>query len=429
MSVTKQLLILGNGFDLHCGLKSSYKDFFENEILDLYSEKCGYPKIKQGCSGFWEGLLFQYYLQNGNEDYNWCDIEKIIMETLWQICFGNNINEPANINSGIWIAALQRRNNGLFPIDEYVETKDIIYNYLLESCTKNFYSLSSKINRNLDITNLPPLLNALLYELNNFENRFCKYIKNLIINPENEQEIRTGYIFRAINLLVELSSDLTTNFHNDSNIFKEIKDKMIIDEALEVAKQCIYKGNGLMRSSLANLQTSNILSFNYTNVFDVLPLNINCKYTNVHGKLCTNKCDDCNSCNIIFGVDDAVIKTQNDIPELRLFSKTFRKMQNPASPTSILPNIEDYQSLQIKFYGHSLSSADYSYFQSIFDYYNIYDNTKVSLIFYYSKGYEQYDAIYELINTYGTTLTNKDQGKNLMHKLLLENRLKILEIE
>lgn len=23
-----QLLILGNGFDLHCGLKSSYKDFF-----------------------------------------------------------------------------------------------------------------------------------------------------------------------------------------------------------------------------------------------------------------------------------------------------------------------------------------------------------------------------------------------------------------
>ncbi len=352
MSATKQLLILGNGFDLHCGLASSYEEFFKSEILDGYSEICKNPRMKDDCSGFWEGLLFQYYLQNGSEDYNWCDIEKIIMETLWQICFGNNINEPANINSGIWIAALQRRNNGLFPIDEYVETKDIIYNYLLESCTKKFYNLSSKINRNLDITNLPPLLNALLYELNNFENRFCKYIKNLIINPENEQEIRTGYIFSAINLLVELTSDLTTNFHNDSNIFKEIKDKMIIYKALEVAKQCIYKGNGLMRSSLANLQTSNILSFNYTNVFDVLPLNFNCKYTNVHGKLCTNKCDDCNSCNIIFGVDDAVIKTQNDIPELRFFSKTYRKMQNPASPTSILPNIENYQSLQIKFYGH-----------------------------------------------------------------------------
>ena len=104
-------------------------------------------------------------------------------------------------------------------------------------------------------------------------------------------------------------------------------------------------------------------------------------------------------------------------------------MQNISAPTEILPTIDNNQRLEIKFYGHSLSSADYSYFQSIFDYYNIYDNNLVSLIFYYSKGYEQFDAIYDLINNYGNTLANKDQGKNLMHKLLLENRLKIVEIE
>ena len=34
-----QLLILGNGFDLHCGLKSSYKDFFRSEILDTIGER------------------------------------------------------------------------------------------------------------------------------------------------------------------------------------------------------------------------------------------------------------------------------------------------------------------------------------------------------------------------------------------------------
>ena len=66
--------------------------------------------------------------------------------------------------------------------------------------------------------------------------------------------------------------------------------------------------------------------------------------------------------------------------------------------------------------------------QSIFDYYDLYGNSKVSLIFYYSEGYEQTDAIYRLINSYGKTLSNREQGKNLIHKLLLENRLKIVEV-
>ncbi len=102
-------------------------------------------------------------------------------------------------------------------------------------------------------------------------------------------------------------------------------------------------------------------------------------------------------------------------------------MLDTSAPINILPS-KDNNEIEIKFYGHSLSEADYSYFQSIFDYYNLYSNDKVSLVFYYSKGYEQYEAIYKLINVYGRTLANENQGKNLMHKLLLENRLKIEEI-
>lgn len=113
--------------------------------------------------------------------------------------------------------------------------------------------------------------------------------------------------------------------------------------------------------------------------------------------------------------------------ELHKFSKTYRKMLNTNAETCILPK-KNNRLIEIKFYGHSLSEADYSYFQSIFDYYNIYENNKVSLIFYYSKGFEQTDEVYRLINTYGKTLINKEQGKNLTHKLLLENRLKIVEI-
>lgn len=53
-------------------------------------------------------------------------------------------------------------------------------------------------------------------------------------------------------------------------------------------------------------------------------------------------------------------------------------MSDTSTPISILPK-NDGQPIEIKFYGHSLSEADYSYFQSIFDFYNLYDNYNVSL--------------------------------------------------
>ena len=88
---TSQLLVLGNGFDLHCGLKSSYKDFFQSTILDTIGEHYGSRQMKAGVSGFWETLLFGYYkIHSGNTDYNWCDIETIIKDTL--LTFLNQCN-------------------------------------------------------------------------------------------------------------------------------------------------------------------------------------------------------------------------------------------------------------------------------------------------------------------------------------------------
>ena len=75
---SSQLLILGNGFDLHCGLKSAYKDFFQSTILDTIGGRFGLQQMKAGVSGFWETLLFGYYTTFGKFNYNWCDIETII---------------------------------------------------------------------------------------------------------------------------------------------------------------------------------------------------------------------------------------------------------------------------------------------------------------------------------------------------------------
>ena len=89
----------------------------------------------------------------------------------------------------------------------------------------------------------------------------------------------------------------------------------------------------------------------------------------------------------------------------------------------------------IKFFGHSLAEADYSYFQAIFDEVSLYEsNTR--LIFYYNERRpdgknaqtEMFEKVNHLITTYGQTLDNKDHGRNLLHKLLLEGRLVIKQV-
>ncbi|WP_239077247.1 hypothetical protein [Listeria seeligeri] len=92
---------------------------------------------------------------------------------------------------------------------------------------------------------------------------------------------------------------------------------------------------------------------------------------------------------------------------------------------------------EIIFYGHSLSEADYAYFQSVFDYLDIYSENIV-LKFYYTNylmpdmekvRHEMTVAVRKLIHNYGATMDNKEKGNNLLHKLLLEERISVLELE
>lgn len=394
---TLQLLILGNGFDLHCGLKSSYKDFFQSTILDSSKESFGIVQTKPDKQFyFWENLLFEYFKKYGNVHYSWCDIEKIIKDTVFYIC-------NANLT---------------FP------QEDSIKNYIADSCNRFFH----KIGKPNSSANKYLLYHPLLKELQIFEKRFCEYLKSYIINPKNAEEFNKEYIVNAMNLLASLTEFTDEQFDSIDDIIDN-KD----DEKKELELYCLDEDEIDTQPELFdifdNLHSTYILSFNYTALFDILKIESPCVYTNVHGKLCMNKCDNnCFSSNIIFGIDDTLIHSEDKASDLRIFSKTYRKMLSADTQAKILPPC-DNNTLEIKFYGHSLSEADYSYFQSIFDYYNLYDNNNVSLIFYYSTGYEQTDAIYNLINAYGKTLTNENQGKNLMHKLLLENRLKIIELE
>lgn len=410
---TSQLLVLGNGFDLHCGLKSSYKDFFQNTILDTIGERFALLQMKAEAFGFWEALLLEYYKIYRNDNYNWCDIETIIKNTLLTIS-GHNKGFALNALESI----RQRKDS-----TELVKTiNDPIDKFLYQKCMLFYYSFDRrKLFSDIEAYSL--LIDKILQELHTFERRFCEYIYDQL----NEKEINDSYIVNAINLLKVLTSFTDKQYKKIDDII-ERKEKKYVELNSPSNCQFGWQEKRILSQEFANLCSVNILSFNYTALFDILQVNSPCLYNNVHGKLCTHPCaENCTDCNIIFGIDDTVIQSQDDDSGLYKFSKTYRKMLNSDAGTHILPS-KDNQLIEIKFYGHSLNEADYSYFQSIFDYYNLYENNNVSLIFYYSNGYEQTDKVYRLINTYGKTLSNKDQGKNLTHKLLLENRLKIVEI-
>lgn len=410
-----QLLILGNGFDLHCGLKSSYRDFFRGEILDTYSEQCRHPVIQKGSRGFWENLLFEYYKCN-KDDYNWCDIEAIIKDTLWQLFIKSDLSD-----NGLWVYVLEsiKTNRNL---NDQIISLNSVEKYLITRCMSFIHDHQNRYDSVNDLIN--SFIQLLYQELQRLEKRFCKYLKNNIKNSNDKTVLNENYLINAINLIAKL-----TGFTNKK--FKEIKNFTFenIYKSNDRENQSIFYGSkNFLHASFERLKDTSILSFNYTALFDILDIKCCCAYINVHGKLCNEECNEkCEKSNIIFGIDDSLIQSQGTSSELRLFSKTYRKMLNADKYLGFLPSKEG-KYIEIKFYGHSLSEADYSYFQSIFDYYDIYENSQVSLNFYYSKNFENHDAVYRLFSEYGKTLTNKDQGKNLIHKLLLENRLHIQEL-
>lgn len=166
-----------------------------------------------------------------------------------------------------------------------------------------------------------------------------------------------------------------------------------------------------------------ILNFNYTNIPDIA-LEENTR--NIHGNAFICNDDE----HLIFGVDSTEISASQ---KTFRFTKTSRVMHESISHSynSILSH--DIQ--KISFIGHSLSDADYGYFESIFDYLSIYD-ADVELNFLYTRHHKEnasemtsyQNAIQRLLETYGNTLENKNKGKNLLQKLLLENRLKLVEL-
>lgn len=389
---TKQLIILGNGFDLACGLKSSYSDFFQvhfakiagqSKIEDYYRNNIVnhelYRLIKE--INFWDIIFISEYCSTAlHANSEWNDIERIIYNVLHYISTEDN---STNLSE---------------------DTKTMLFNF----------------------KGIPNYSKLIFEGLIKFERYFNDYLFEQIKNNDD-------YLNSSVPMKL---SDLINN--------------------------------DVLKSKLKNLS---VLSFNYTlgkeNIDDIrinpmhtymlsnsdelsTPLSILIdRWVNIHGK--TDNQATQNS-PIIFGIDsDIVNKLPHNSPEYKLevkFTKTFRvAISNFTHHINPLPKHIDL----ITFYGHSLSSADFSYFESIFDMYNLY-SSNLKLEFYYGTynplhKYVNYKGsglmkylnnknnqnmqklmtnVYSLLENYGSTL-NDNHGNNLLHRLLLEGRIAFKE--
>lgn len=295
--------------------------------------------------------------------------------------------------------------------------------------TWEFYPKLKKISS--EILDFPNNLESyykinLLSELNKTEKDFGKYL-------EKQQKEGIGKIIDNLNYYIR------TKYHNDK-IAPPLKiSKIKIDENdFKKAKENFEEEYQKIFKLFNDKNTYTVLNFNYTdylsNKIIKKPLNIK-NVLNIHG----------NFQEPIFGIDNKsfdIIPIFSDTEyiyedeiknkeHIKNFVKAARVLHHGILKKFKLPAIDKLKS--IYFFGHSLSEADYSYFQAIFDLYNIY-SSEINLIFLYSdfkstQRAEQNFAVMKLLEEYGKSMDNKDKGKNLYYKLLIENRIKLLSLE
>lgn len=389
-----QILILGNGFDLSCGLKSSYSDFFEDRYCNLNSILCKntdkvsfkeidfinltYPIMEQNVDPicklkevlhindltFWDliFLIAKDCVDLQIDAYKWQDVETVIFDVISiSLGFEEDCKMP------------------------YVKSNRVTSDGKI-AFSKIIFKLLQDNNDSLE-----QIANYLLSQLKKFESIFSKYIDSMIdLEKTNE-----GYVNNAIELYQKLSN---------GNELKNVN--------YETDRIDVFSFNYSLDSLFVNILDKNI---------DDLRLK---SWTNIHG--IAHKIETPYFPAPIFGIDNHDIDKYNDKDMRMLFTKQFRVLENDTNIINDDRQSDNFEQVDlITIYGHSLGRADYSYFETIFDECDLYNsNIKIEYYFYPKDENSKIEAtkkIFYLLSLYGDSI-----GKNIVTRLIIENRISII---
>lgn len=391
MTEVKQLIVLGNGFDLASGLKSSYGDFldWELETHNLTIESV-------------ENVLSNITANSLNTEQ-----ESVLSLNIWLLLLiHSKLSKESN-----W-------KNFEEKMSEYLEDE------LLECISTCGGKANFFVPNHQKSTAVLPLVNKIINHTNkNFDYSLDSIFNYFMANLNLLEKDFEHFLFHTAGY----DNDIDANNYGDITYF-------------DAARYLLSLITNADIDTTEYFPQYNIMCFNYTDPWDnrwVSPFGVNgpIKSINIHGQAMSVE-DNIN--RIIFGIDS---KNINAINTKYPFTKTFRTFVNYSdtrkSQGAIMSNVFDKDITIIKFFGHSLGEADYSYFQQMFDYYDLYNNDKLILYFYFSNYnsreiiqclQEQVQMVSQLIEKYGETMANKDHGKNLLTRLEITKRIFIKEL-
>lgn len=310
------LLVLGNGFDRKCGMKSSFGEYIDSPYYKERKQYCvdAVESVKKGIANhmfsidslpyekltFWDlFFVLPFVLGLPETTVNWSNFEQRLHDFVWDV-------QDCPERDSMIVALSWKDGESLYKriigvswtdIEERTKNKEQIYCFLLQSYLVN------KIG-GLDLTKeTKEKVDKMIYaELRDFEIVFGDYIHTL----ENSDYLSNATIL--VNQLVE--------------------------------------GKKKDKHKLTYVNT-----FNYSDLSSVLTSQ--CELWYVNGN---RECP-------IFGIDLPMIEKTDDLGYK--YTKTFRRLELDSENTELFPQNKDFTRIVV--YGHALARQDYSYFFALFN--------------------------------------------------------------
>lgn len=349
----RTLYLLGNGFDLACGLKSRYADYFESRFkwykgynsFDSKAIPALYEEIQDGGiknipSAWFIVFAYEHDQPGYRNDYVlWQDIEKISIR-FYRIIHKKTRYLSANILN-------------IFPIAQKI--------HLLKK--KSMYELLTLYfqKKNIAFRTEENLFDIFDQELSNLENDFAKYLRTIDQNPNYQT--------------------------NAKLLFEKI-------QKAETSKRIEYVTFGTIGGHMSSMPKEPheefVMSFNYTRPLEGIP-----NYVNLHGEE--------NQGTAMFGIADDngyPTKTKMKITSgyRSSFFKDTRRQQKECLDKQSARTINELSKKQIdeiRCFGCSFSDADFDYFRRYFDLAK-FDKSDSTLGIYYTNGISRKSAIKNL---------------------------------
>ncbi len=203
------LMIVGNGFDLNCGLKTRYVDFLAS--------------LKSGNKSFLESYFSTLNTRNLLNSMNWCSLEEALGQLLTFIHILLNKKEflISKQEYGVFIIQIQVKDIIPCAFDDFRKTLSCVYypsfiNILLnginlpdyhynleEAKTIQVIFKTTDVKSRLFIQDLKDyIFEYLRKDLERLENDFCYYLsKNISLEVKTQYECKNNISFKADRIL------------------------------------------------------------------------------------------------------------------------------------------------------------------------------------------------------------------------------------